>query len=132
MAADAGEPIPDYRVAGRRIGDDVYRGFIQPYPRRVGEVIGLQAVRQIENNLTAIVRERERMRENVLTFHIPCKVVGFPIRTISRGMTFHDAVVAGDAGFVEPGAPDAHPRRALDISGDVYIQLLFQFAIGAR
>ena len=70
------------------------------------------------------------MRENILPSDVPREVVGFPIRAVPRAMPFHDTVVTGDAGFVEPSTPDAHAGGILEITGNVHLQPCFQFPVG--
>ena len=112
MTTYTGKPVAHRRVASGRIGNDVYRRFIQTETGCVDKVISLQPVWQIEDSLTAIVREIKRVGKDVLCPYTPRKVVAFPVRPVARGMPFHYPVVIGDARIVEPRPRDANPGRS--------------------
>ena len=67
------------------------------------------------------------MCEDILRTRTPIKVVALPIRTISRGVPFYNAVVIRDTRIVGPRAPDANPRGTPQIACHIYPQLSFQF-----
>ena len=93
MATDTRESVSDGRIARCRIRDDVYGCGIKSVAASVCEIVCLQAVREIEDDLAAIVCERQRICKDVLCTDSPCKVVTFPVRTVSREMAFDDAIV---------------------------------------
>ena len=84
MAADTGDSVAYRRVAGGGVGNDTNRRFIQSETVAVDKIVALQPVRQIENHLPAIVREIERVGEDVLCADTSGKVVAFPVRPIAR------------------------------------------------
>ncbi len=70
---------------------------------------------EIEDNFATIMFKRKWMSKDILCAHAPSKVVAFPIRTVSRQMPFHNAVVIGNTGIVETRTPDALTSGVADI-----------------
>ena len=132
MATETGKPVAHCRVARRRIGDDVYRGFIQTESGGVDHVICLQAVWKIEHGFTAIVRERERVGKDVLRADTAGKVVALPVGAVSGGMAFHHAIVVGHTGIVESRSPDANPGGVGQIARHIHLQPRLQFSFRQR
>ena len=123
MTAYTGKSVAHRRVAGCRVGNDVYRRFIQTETGCVDKVISLQTVWQIEDDLPTIVREIKRVGKDVLCPDTPGKVVAFPVRPIARGMPFHHPVVIGDPRIVETSPAKREPPGAVDkVSGDINLQ----------
>ena len=84
-------------------------------PDRIDKVVSLQTVWQIEDDLPAIVVEIKRVGKDVLCPDTPGKVVALPVRSIARGMAFHDPVVIGDARIIEPRPPHTRTPGAVSM-----------------
>ena len=122
MATDTGESVTDSRIARSRIGNDIYGCLIKSSTASIREIVCLQSVGEVEDNLAAIMREREWMRKDVLCVNTPRKVVAFPIRTIPRDVAFNNAVVIRYTGIAETRTPDALSRCIPKIFNNIYLK----------
>ena len=92
MAAHAGDAVSHGLVAARRVLHDLRRPDLETGARGVGQVVALQPVRQVEDDLAAVMHEAklvgkcseavlraEREEEEALPVLVAGEVEGFPI-----------------------------------------------------
>ena len=142
MTINTGTAIDDGRCLvlwSLLVRDDFLRAFIDPLAFIVRQIIPLQAIRQGENHLTAIMLKRFQTKRQRSIFFRPMgeftktlaaktasKVIGFPvIATLRHVMTFDHPVVGGDAGCstIECSAGNVAPFNvAININAKSLLQ----------
>lgn len=110
VARHARQPGDDRAVRLLVVGDDFQRALVDPLAVAVRQHVTLQAVRQVEDDLAAVMIERivavrsERMLQDVLLADAGREVVTHPESAERSLVPLDHAVVVRDAGLDEPCA----------------------------
>jgi hypothetical protein len=129
MTAEAGDGVGHRAIELAVVEHNLSRPLVEADALGRVQIIGLEAVRQAEDGLAAVMLEgigpvrTKRVDEQALLRLVALEVVRGPEIAGADAMAFDQPVVPGDARLLEAGALD---QKLLDVALDVEIGLLLK------
>ena len=129
VAAHAAQSGLDDPVGALGVADDLAGGAVDAPALGVGDEIPLEAVGQVEDDLSARLTEAGGVGEDVLLTRVVAEIEAAPERAVGGVVALEDAVGAGDAAVVEPGAEGG---PLLDMGGAIDAEEALERLVGVR